>query len=898
MTSRFIGGTLASLVLCVASAVPAGASPTIPTQAASAVHPAQAATVANGAWTVYHRDDGHTGFDSTLPAVTGASTGWASSALDQTIYAEPLVYNGIVYAATLNNSVYALNQATGAIVWSKNLRAPETTGWSCGNVSPQGILGTPVIDVTGGRIYVATLGADDIYRLEGLNLGTGVEELNTVITTPATGFDWTIEQERGALALRNGFVYVPFGGRAGDCGAYHGFVFPVPTNGTAVTNYYQTPGQGAGFWTAGGVVVDDSTGKVFETSGNGTSSGCNANVNGTPAFENDAVVRFSSTLAHEDAFIPQDWRNNWCLNDQDLGSASMVLISPTLAFQSGKWGTGFLVNPQALGGMDGQLYPTPKPATYAEVDVCRGNHSDANFGSYAYAAPYVYLSCEGNGLVALSVNTSTPSFSSCDATCAGPSWNAGGFSPGPPIVAGGAVWAVDTGGGGLYGFNATTGAQIYHSAGFGVTHFTTPTEAGGQIFVGSGNVVRSFALTINACSSVTASAAPPSPSTPGTTVTFTGSASGCPNPLYRFWMQTPGSSTWTIAQDYSTSATFNWNTTGLPTGTYRFSVWARDNSSAGTTCNGLGCYDAFAPGFAYALTTCASVTASAAPASPQLSGTPITFTATAPSCPTPRYEFWLQNPGSTTWTIVQAYSASATFNWNTTGRGPGIYHYSVWVRDATSSNAYDSYFPGTAYTLTTTPCTSVTASAAPASPQAAGTTVTITATASGCPNARYEFWTMAPGGSWTIVQAYSATNSFTWNTTPPAGAYKYSVWARDASSAASYDTYFPGTVYTLTTTPCTSVTASAMPASPQASGTAITITASASGCPNARYEFWIQNPGSSTWTIVQAYSATNTFNWTTTGLPLGTYKYSVWVRDASSGASYDTYFPGTAYTLT
>jgi len=89
-----------------------------------------------------------------------------------------------------------------------------------------------------------------------------------------------------------------------------------------------------------------------------------------------------------------------------------------------------------------------------------------------------------------------------------------------------------------------------------------------------------------------------------------------------------------------------------------------------------------------------------------------------------------------------------------------------------------------------------------------------------------------------------------------------------------------------------------MPASPQASGTAITITASASGCPNARYEFWIQNPGSSTWTIVQAYSATNTFNWTTTGLPLGTYKYSVWVRDASSGASYDTYFPGTAFTLT
>ena len=297
------------------------------------------------------------------------------------------------------------------------------------------------------------------------------------------------------------------------------------------------------------------------------------------------------------------------------------------------------------------------------------------------------------------------------------------------------------------------------------------------------------------------------------------------------------------------------------------------------------------------LVPCTDAGVVASPGSSAANGTQVVVTASSATCPNPRYEFWIMAPEGS-WTTVQAYSAGATFNWNTAGKAPGTYRYSVWVRDAASPNSYDTYFPGTAYTLTTTSCASVTASAAPASPQAAGTTVTITATASGCPSARYEFWTMAPGGNWTIVQAYSATNTFTWNTSPPAGAYKYSVWARDASSAASYDTYFPGTVYTLTTTPCTGLTASAMPASPQTSGTAITITASASGCANARYEFWIQNPGSSTWTIVQAYSATNTFNWTTTGLPAGTYKYSVWVRDASSGASYDTYFPGTAYTLT
>jgi hypothetical protein len=48
----------------------------------------------------------------------------------------------------------------------------------------------------------------------------------------------------------------------------------------------------------------------------------------------------------------------------------------------------------------------------------------------------------------------------------------------------------------------------------------------------------------------------------------------------------------------------------------------------------------------------------------------------------------------------------------------------------------------------------------------------------------------------------------------------------------------------------------------------------------------------------QGYSSTANFSWITTGLGAGTYRYSVWVRDASSAASYDAYFPGTTYTLT
>jgi len=59
----------------------------------------------------------------------------------------------------------------------------------------------------------------------------------------------------------------------------------VPIDGAAVTHAYQTPGQAAGFWGPGGVVVDDSTGNVFEASGNGTGgtgSGCAATLTDPP----------------------------------------------------------------------------------------------------------------------------------------------------------------------------------------------------------------------------------------------------------------------------------------------------------------------------------------------------------------------------------------------------------------------------------------------------------------------------------------------------------------------------------------------------------------------------------------------------------------------------------------
>ena len=233
------------------------AGPSLPVHAAASI-PAPA-IAAGGSWTTYHHDNAHTGYDPLAPtAAVGTvrpTPGWTQSTLDAEVYAEPLIYNGLVYVATLNNTVYALNQSDGTVAWSSHLGTPQASGWVCGNVSPMGILATPVIDTAANRIYAVAeiAGTTPTYRLFGLDLTTGTTGLNTVIGP--TGFDWKIQQQRGALALANGYVYIPFGGRAGDCfdGAtpYYGWVVGVPTDGVSSSNVFKTPSGAESVWAPG-----------------------------------------------------------------------------------------------------------------------------------------------------------------------------------------------------------------------------------------------------------------------------------------------------------------------------------------------------------------------------------------------------------------------------------------------------------------------------------------------------------------------------------------------------------------------------------------------------------------------------------------------------------------------
>jgi len=263
----------------------------------------------------------------------------------------------------------------------------------------------------------------------------------------------------------------------------------------------------------------------------------------------------------------------------------------------------------------------------------------------------------------------------------------------------------------------------------------------------------------------------------------------------------------------------------------------------------------------------------------------ITFTAHA-SGGTGNYEykFWLKTAG--VWNVVQDYSSTDTWAWNTTGTMAGTYSVQVYIRNAGSSAAYETT-KTLSYVLTaSSPATGAVLSPDPASPQMIGSNITFTAGAAGGSGTYdYKFW-IKTAGTWTTVQDYSPTNTWTWHTAgAAAGTYAVQVYVRNSSSSVKYEA--AKTVsYVLVSPPASGATLSPDMTSPQTAGASIAFTAGGiGGSGNYEYRFWLKATG--VWTTVQPYSTDNTWTWDTTGLTPGTYRVQVYVRNVGSNAKYD-----------
>ena len=169
------------------------------------------------------------------------------------------------------------------------------------------------------------------------------------------------------------------------------------------------------------------------------------------------------------------------------------------------------------------------------------------------------------------------------------------------------------------------------------------------------------------------------------------------------------------------------------------------------------------------------------------------------------------------------------------------------------------------------------------SPVPHGTAITWTASASGgTAPLQYQFMRYTEGVGWSVAQAYSSNNVYTWF--PAVGTHAVQVWVRNAGSTATWDAYQgTGNFLVVPATPKVISFTSSVPL-PPVLNVPVTWTAVASGgVGGVQYQF-MRFSVVTGWQVAQPYSPINTFTWFP---PLGTSIVQVWVRSAGSTANYE-----------
>jgi polyvinyl alcohol dehydrogenase (cytochrome) len=471
------------------------ATTTKPTPASTTSTPPSttpSATPSLGDLTTYGYGNARSGSDTVDPTIATLSTAptWDDS-LGAAVYGQPLVYDSTIYVGTENDVVYAIGATTGKVLWSLQvgnpvntsvLDATPTLSGSCGDINPLGITGTPVIDTATGEIFLAEeteVGGDnwqDVQHwLVAVSLGTHTEIWHRQIDPPggneASNYYIPAEQQRAALTLSDGRIYVEFGGLFGDCGQYHGYVVDLPVSGSGALVSYQIPTQReGGIWGTGGAFVS-SAGDLYVATGNGSSNSL------SDYDEGNSVVELSPTLERLGYWAPSNWVQ---LNDDDwdLGSAGPVAIPGTsLLFVAGKPAAkgsfGDLME-DSLGGI-GQGAFTGSLCPGGGRFGAYGADATAVIGTGASSRTYVYVPC-GGGTEAVEIDVSAMTFTQA--------WSPSTGSPnGSPIVAGGLVWALDWTAGSLCGMNPSTGQVVVQRSTDALGHFVTPAVGDAMLVV-------------------------------------------------------------------------------------------------------------------------------------------------------------------------------------------------------------------------------------------------------------------------------------------------------------------------------------------------------------------------------------------------------------------------------
>jgi len=434
----------------------------------------------------------------------------------------------VLYLATENDTVYAVDAqsiggSSATILWKTSVlpggESPSTS-LPCGNIRPNGITATPVIDRARNAIYVEAMSQNPagniVHRLHALDLTNGSELFGgpTTITAsfPGTGgnssggvvtFLPPVHHERAALLEAGSTIYTAWAGLFGDCGAYSAWVIAYDAGTLKQTGAIDLVpnNSGGGMWMGGGGPAADAAGNVYVISGNGF-----ADTPGANHSYGNSFVRLSTSggLTVGDYFTPYNTSAEDSA-DEDFGSAGPLLLPDLtdaggivrhLAVGAGKDGNLYVLNRDNLGQFNSTKNNIYQPA----IQLSTGeNHSSPVFFNNT-----VYICPTNNALKAFPVSQALlgtlPSSESAHlfgSNGAVPSISANGASQG-------IVWTLDWEAGVLFAYDARdltkelydsnqAAANRDHFSAVG-GHFITPMVANGRVYVGTATSVAVFGL--------------------------------------------------------------------------------------------------------------------------------------------------------------------------------------------------------------------------------------------------------------------------------------------------------------------------------------------------------------------------------------------------------------------
>ena len=459
------------------------------------------------------------------------------------VFAQPLYFvdaaigKDLLVVATEQNEVVALDAATGSALWRRTLGPPVTdfTTMACpGSIAPLGITGTPVIDPGARTLFVAALtvvAGKPHHEVWALHLDDGtiaggwpvdVEGATAKLTDgTVVTFQSSVENQRGALLLSSGTLFVPYGGLWGDCGPYRGWIAALSEEGPSLIETFATDAPGCGFWAPGGLAAAPK-GAVIGGTGNAIDD-AEAHAWGG----GEAVIEFSGPMlgfnpADDQSFYARSDYAYLDQNDLDLGSTAPIRFDfddpltgrYSLLFTIGKTHDAILIDQSHPGGIGGQI-SEPRVASGEVHGSLAAYHTAA--GTYlAFNGPPA--ACPNDAaaagdptqIVALRVNPSTattpieagvawcgsqggfgaPIVTTTDGTRDALVWGLGGSSNTPPRAAGT---------GALTAFDGDTGAIVFgdrgaNLGGASIQQWVPPIVAKGRLFVATDT--RAYAFTL------------------------------------------------------------------------------------------------------------------------------------------------------------------------------------------------------------------------------------------------------------------------------------------------------------------------------------------------------------------------------------------------------------------